>query len=404
MTSLAHPIDIGIFVVSLMVTLFVGLRHGSSVKTLKDYALGGKNFSTSTLVATIVATWITGSFLTWRIGDIYSNGLYAVILYMCDIGTLALIGWIFAMRMGPFLQNTSIAEAMGDIYGKPVRIITALFGLLVTIGLGGLQFKTGEKIFSTLLGWNSVRTQTFIGFVIICYSAFGGIRAVTFTDIFQFITFGTLIPILALIIWNDMRDFNAVLNMFQEVPDFNIRVFLTSASTEKRWGFFTLIPLYLIPAFSPPIFQRAAMAKNVHQVRQAFLYSALIYFFLFLFIVWIAILIRTENSSLDPSYVFQYIVERYTSVGIAGLLLAGLMAMIMSTADSNLNAAAVIFANDIMHPTMVSQTSLAATPPGYQEISDLSLSTTKPTRSRRVLLLFWPLCHGGYLRGLIYHW
>jgi Na+/proline symporter len=355
MTSLAHPLDIGIFVVFLVVTLVVGLRHGRSVKTLRDYALGGKNFSTSTLVATIVATWITGSFLTWRIGDIYHNGLYAVILYMCDIGTLVLTGWIFAMRMGPFLQNMSIAEAMGDVYGKPVRVITALFGLLVTIGLVGLQFKTGEKIFSALLGWDSVHTQTFIGVIIIFYSAFGGIRAVTFTDIFQFLTFGTLIPILALIIWNDMRDFNAVLNMLQEMPDFNIKVFLASSSTEKRWNFFTLIPLYLIPAFSPPIFQRATMAKNVYQARQAFLYSALIYFFLFLFIVWIAILIRTENNSLDPGYVFQYIVERYASVGMAGLLLAGLMAMIMSTADSNLNAAAVIFANDIIAPMMVAR-------------------------------------------------
>jgi hypothetical protein len=71
-----------------------------------------------------------------------------VILYRCDIGTLALTGWIFAMRIGPFLQNTSIAEAMGDIYGKPVRVITTLFVLLVTIGL---RFRAGEKIFSVLL-------------------------------------------------------------------------------------------------------------------------------------------------------------------------------------------------------------------------------------------------------------
>jgi Na+/proline symporter len=355
MTSLAHPIDIGILVVFLIVTLVVGLRHGGSIKTLGDYALGGKNFSTSTLVATIVATWITGSFLTWRIGDIYSNGLYAVILYMCDIGTLALTGWVLAIRMGPFLQSLSIAEAMGGIYGRPVRVITALFGLLVTMGLVGLQFKTGEKVFSTLLGWDSVYTQILIGCVIILYSASGGVRAVTFTDIFQFLTFGTLIPILALLIWNRNRDFNAVLHMFQVVPDFNIRVFLTSASVEKKWSFFTLIPLYLVPAFSPPIFQRVTMAKDVYQVRQSFLYSALIYFFLFLFIVWIAILIRVENDSLDLSDVFLYVVERYTSVGMAGLLLAGLMAMIMSTADSNLNAAAVIFANDIICPIIASR-------------------------------------------------
>jgi solute:Na+ symporter, SSS family len=182
MIALVHPFDIGTFVVFLIVTLVIGLRYGRSVKTLKDYALGGKNFSTSTLVATIVATWITGSFLTWRIGDMYANGLYAIIWCVCDVGTLMLTGWVFAMRMGPFLQSASIAEALGNLYGKSVRTITALFCLSVSIGLVSLQLKTGERIFSMLLGWDSVRTQMVIGSIVIVYSAFGGVRAVTFTD------------------------------------------------------------------------------------------------------------------------------------------------------------------------------------------------------------------------------
>jgi Na+/proline symporter len=63
---------------------------------------------------------------------------------------------------------------MGDLYGKPVRIIVACFCLLVSIGLVGLQLKTGERIFSMLLGWDSVRTQIVIGSIVIVYSAFGG--------------------------------------------------------------------------------------------------------------------------------------------------------------------------------------------------------------------------------------
>jgi solute:Na+ symporter, SSS family len=54
MTSLAHPIDVGILVVFLAINLVVGLRHGR-VTSMRDYALGGKNFSTATLTATIVA-------------------------------------------------------------------------------------------------------------------------------------------------------------------------------------------------------------------------------------------------------------------------------------------------------------------------------------------------------------
>ncbi|KJV70647.1 putative membrane protein [Orientia tsutsugamushi str. UT76] len=37
--------------------------------------------------------------------------------------------------------------------------------------------------------------------VVIIYSAFGGIRAVVFTDIFQSLAFGAFIPTLAILIW-----------------------------------------------------------------------------------------------------------------------------------------------------------------------------------------------------------
>lgn len=346
--STAHPIDVGIFAISLAVILVVGLSYGRSVNTLKDYALGGKNFSTSALVATIIATWITGSFLTWRIGDIYHNGLYAIVLYLCDVGTLFITGWVIAMRMGPFLGKTSIVEAMGDIYGRPIGAITAIFSLLVTIGLIALQFKTGESIFSTLLGWNSTQTQLFIGITVIIYSSLGGIRAVTFTDVIQFFTFGTLIPLLTLVVWNNLRNFDKVSTLFQTVPEFNINAFISQSDNGKKWTFLTLIPLYLIPAFSPPIFQRVTIARSVHQVRKAFLYAATLYFFLLLFIIWIAIIVRADNASLAPGNVFQYIVSNYVSVGMVGILLAGLMAMIMSTADSNLNAASVIFVDEVV--------------------------------------------------------
>ena len=39
-------IDVIIVVSFLILTLIVGLGHGKNVKTLKDYALGGRNFST----------------------------------------------------------------------------------------------------------------------------------------------------------------------------------------------------------------------------------------------------------------------------------------------------------------------------------------------------------------------
>ena len=56
-------LDIAILGLFLLVTLAVGMSHGRQVKSIKDFALGGKNFSTITLAATITATYASGSGL-----------------------------------------------------------------------------------------------------------------------------------------------------------------------------------------------------------------------------------------------------------------------------------------------------------------------------------------------------
>lgn len=348
----AHPIDIGIFMIFLVANLVVGLRYGRSVKTLREYALGHKNFSTAAIVSTIVATWITGRYLTSRIAYIYQDGLYIIILYLSEVGALLLIGWVFAMRMGPFLQSTSIAEAMGHIYGKTIRSITAIFGITVSVGLVSLQFMAGVKVFDMLLGWDSAYATVITGSILIIYATLGGVRAVTFTDILQFFTFGTLIPILALIIWNNTRDFDAVWSMIQATPNLHTKTLLTSPKFVQRWDLLTYLPVYIIPALTPAIFQRVVIAKDVYQARRSFLYASLIYLFVSLFIIWIALLIRTQNDNLDFGHVFPYIVANYAPTGFKGLLLVGFVAMMMSTADSNLNAAATILTNDIVIPLL----------------------------------------------------
>lgn len=48
--------DIVVFFAFLLINLVIGLYHGRKVKTIEDYALGGRNFTTGALVSTIIAT------------------------------------------------------------------------------------------------------------------------------------------------------------------------------------------------------------------------------------------------------------------------------------------------------------------------------------------------------------
>jgi Na+/proline symporter len=75
------------------------------------------------------------------ISEGYSKGLYSMWSDIVYPICLLLIGMIFAVRMGEFLGKLSIAEAMGDLFGQKVRIITAIAGFIGITGKIAIQLK-----------------------------------------------------------------------------------------------------------------------------------------------------------------------------------------------------------------------------------------------------------------------
>ena len=68
-------IDVVIFITFLAANLIFGLWTSRGVTTLRGYAIGGKDFSTATLVATIVATWVSGEFFFTWVYESYATGI-----------------------------------------------------------------------------------------------------------------------------------------------------------------------------------------------------------------------------------------------------------------------------------------------------------------------------------------
>ncbi|MGV2432241.1 MAG UNVERIFIED_CONTAM: hypothetical protein LVQ98_02415 [Rickettsiaceae bacterium] len=111
-------IDTTILVIYMLLNVLLGLYWGRNVKNIKEYALGGRNFSTGTLVATIMASWIGGDELFVDLEQVYTTGLHFVIACTGQALGLLLLAYVFIPRMGEFLGDLSIAESMGKLYGK----------------------------------------------------------------------------------------------------------------------------------------------------------------------------------------------------------------------------------------------------------------------------------------------
>lgn len=342
-------VDIAIVLIFLALNVIVGLKYGAGVKDIKDYALGGRNFSTGALVSTIVATWVGGGTFFLTVSKTYSSGLYYVIASLGVALSLFLTAYILIPRMGELLGKTSIAELMGDLYGKNVRLIVAITGLIGATGGIAIQFKAFGNIFGYFLGIENYIAVIVAGCIVTTYSAFGGVRAVTFTDVLQFITFGVAMPLIGIMIWQQLNHPSFSFARVLQEPKFNFKTVL-NLGNPKFWEMIPLMLYFLIPELEPVFCQRISIGRNLRQVKKAFLIAGFVLIFIKLTIAWIPFLIYNIDSNLAPNDLLSYIIDNFTRPGLKGLMIIGVTALAMSTADSYINISSVLFANDICKP------------------------------------------------------
>jgi Na+/proline symporter/signal transduction histidine kinase len=346
-------IDTIIFVGFLIVNIVLGLTSSRGIKTIKEYAIGNRNFSTATIAATIVATWIGGGFFCTLIPESYSNGLHFIwVTLLGDILCLSLIALFFAPRMAEFLGKISIASAMGDLYGQRVQIVTAISGFIGISGLIAMQFKIAGMMFEYALGLPSMYGILLAGVIVTSYSALGGIKSVTFTDVIQFLTFAVVMPTLAYFLLQSLDNIRAITYTINNNPIFDYRKVFDFSEPQSLYHLFIFF-FFAIPGFSVATFQRVAMAKNTIQVTKSFLIAAIVCFIIGAIICCIGVLVLAINPNLPSQDVIKYLVSDYAVVGLKGIILAGVMAMVMSTVDSYINATAVIIVHDFCKPLKI---------------------------------------------------
>lgn len=320
-------VDHIIFFAFLILNIILGLKSSKNITSITQYAIGDRNFSTGAIVATIVATWIGGGFFIENIIENYTNGLYYFFTSIAQVLSFFIIGYFFIPRMKEFLGKLSIAEAMGEIYQNKVRLIVSVCGFIGVSGIIAIQFKVAGLVFEYLLNISKFQGIFLIGAVVILYSTMGGIKSVTFTDMIQFLTFGSIIPIMTYYFFNNLPDsYNSVVNALSNQPKYNLgNIFDTSKVS--FWNNLSLFFICLIPGFNSAVFQRISMAKNVDQAKRSFVISAQVCFVIFLIVIWLVLVIQAKTPNISADDIIKVLIFDQLIPVYKGLMLVGVIAM-----------------------------------------------------------------------------
>ena len=236
---------------------------------------------------------------------------------------------------------------MGDLYGNKVRIITAISGLIGVIGIISVQLRIGGMVIQCIADIDYHYGIIIAGLIITFYSAFGGVRSVTFTDVIQFFTFGAVVPSLAYYLLESTDTNVSIIDNLSRNPLFDYKETFNLSNVNTYYNI-SLFLFFVLPSFNPAIFQRIAMSKNVNQVIYSFSIASIAVLILSILINWIGVLLITQYPGADLKNILSVVVNsKLAIIGFKGLILSGIMAMVMSTVDSFINSSSILLVHDL---------------------------------------------------------
>ena len=337
-------VDIVIVISYLVITLAIGMYTGRGVKSLKEYSISNQEFSTPVLIATIAATLIGGGSSMGLASKIFVYGIPFFFIFMGRPLTNLFWAYFVAPRMGAFNGRLSVADVMGQMYGKWVQVVVAISGVLLSLGQMATQVTATGFIFEYFLGVDFVIGAVVGSLIIVIYTSYGGIRSVTFTDVFQFCILVVIVPIIANLGILDMGGYSGLFAKTRETH------FIFPVEKAAITYLVSMAILEYIPIIHPPTVQRFLMSPSVAHMRQSLMVTAWLQVPFYALVAAIGLAAYALKPDLDPNLAMPYVISTLMPAGVKGLAAAGMMAIIMSTADSHLNTASILFTNDFLKP------------------------------------------------------
>ncbi len=356
------------FFLSLFLLVSIGLSSAFfSRGTNQDYYLASANIKPWLVGLSAIATNNSGYMFIGFIGYVYTHGLAASWL---------VIGWIGGDFLASILVHSRLRMASGRIKsnsftgllsewtGKksyPLRCLLGLISLVFLLACAGGQLVAGSKAIDILFGWPTWFGALLGTILVVFYCLAGGIRASIWTDAAQSFFMMLAMLMLALAAVNNLDGFKSAYQHMSQIEGFLDWMPEDTGVT----GFTGLIFFsvgWLFAGISvigqPHIMIRFMTLNSVNKMLEAKTWYYTWYILFCLLSLTVGLLARVclpEISNRDVEMALPALALELLPGFAVGLLVAGIFAATMSTADSLLLSCSAAITNDL-YPKNIHQT------------------------------------------------
>lgn len=353
-----HWIDYSIFGIYLAAMLGIGFYFMQKNRSADDYFVGGRKMSSFHIGLSVVATDVGGGFSIGLGGLGFIMGLSGTwLLFTGLIGA-----WLSAVLLIPKVSKMaarhnllSFPQFLGKLYNGRVALMAGIISAIGYLGFTSSQILAGAKLASATFPNISLQNALILmGVIAVLYTAIGGIKAVIYTDTFQWILLmGGLVFIGLPVTYFGIGGYETLqATLPQSYFD------LTDIKWQQivNW-FITIVPIWFI---GMTLYQRIYAAGDKKTAQRAWFVAGLFEYPVMAFTGVIlgmfakaafetGIIGGSIDGTFDPEMGLPLLLRNILPIGLTGLILSAYFSAIMSTADSCLMAASGNLITDIFN-------------------------------------------------------
>ncbi|WP_282089510.1 sodium:solute symporter family transporter [Aquimarina algiphila] len=356
-------IDLSIIAIYLIGIVIVGIWAGGGFKkqSSNNYFLAGRSLGWGVVGASLFASNISTVHIVGFAESGFTSGLSDGIFEWMAIPCLVFLGIFIA----PFYfrnQIATIPEYFERRFDGVSRTFMVVFAILTALLIHiGISLYAGATIMKEFFGLDQLWGVLLISGLTALYTILGGLKAVAVTESIQSVMLlggSILITVFGLMMLPDIGI--ADLASFKEsIKPGSLSMLRSDASVAETGG----IPWYAVFLGYPvlgiwywftdqTIVQRALGSKSEKDARIGPMFTAVLklapVFFMLLPGLIAYVLFKDEITTAGTGQTFSILVNKLLPVGLVGLVIASLLAALMSSVAAALNSSSTLVSIDII--------------------------------------------------------
>ena len=339
------PIDATILFAYLAMLIGLGVYAHRKQQDVEDYYVAGRRMGPFTIACLWMASWVGGASIVGSSSRAFDMGITSVwYITAIALGCLA-FGLTMAARIkqeGDELAHLTFPDYIEHRFDAKTRFVSTIVMMISYVAVSAGQLVAAAAILQVLLGWDYNLALIVAAAVVVGYTAFGGYLAVTYTDWLQFVLLLVGIVVVGMPIAISQAGGWADLQAALPATHFDLGA--------SGWGGIVSLVASIVMSFYVGMdsYTRCYAARDPETARNGTLLAVVFIIPMAISATWLGLsaAVMFPDADISDGILTMFVLETFP-VGLKGLVLVGILAAIMSSADICILSASANYSKDI---------------------------------------------------------